>query len=230
MLYSKIKGIVAVFVICLAFTLIAGNLPYFAVDKSVATGEIRYIIDAGHGVPDGGAVGVDGTTEQELNLAVALKLSEQLDQNAITHILTRTDENSIYTDGQTIHAKKVSDIKKRIEIANENKSAPFLSIHMNSYPSNSVHGIQVFYNDSNADAKLLAEALQDAVNTALQPDNTKTVKTISKNVYLFSHIQNPAVLVECGFVSNSEELNKLKTVEYQELLAKTITGVLKGQG
>lgn len=230
MLYSKIKGIVAVFVICFAFTLIAGNLPYFAIEKSAAAGEIRYIIDAGHGIPDGGAVGVDGTTEQELNLAVALKLSEQLDQNTIPHILTRADENSIYTDGETIHAKKVSDIKKRIEIANENKNALFLSIHMNSYPSGSVHGIQVFYNDGNTEAKLLAGALQDAVNTALQPDNIKTVKTISKNVYLFSHIQNPTVLIECGFVSNSEELNKLKTVEYRELLAKTIAEVLKGQG
>lgn len=230
MIYSKIKGVVAVFLICFAFTLIAGNLPYFALDKSTSADNIRYIIDAGHGIPDGGAVGVDGTAEQELNLAIALKLSEQLDQRSVSHLLTRTDENSIYTEGETIHAKKVSDIKKRIEIANDNVATPFISIHMNSYPSSSVHGIQVFYKDGNTEAKSLADALQNAINSDIQPDNTKNVKTISKNVYLFSHTQNPAVLIECGFVSNSEELNKLKTDEYQEQLAKTIAEVLNAQG
>lgn len=227
---KKIQGVVAVLIICLVFSVIAGNMPYYIFDLNTSADHIQYILDAGHGIPDGGAVGVDGTTEQELNLAITLMLSEKLDQSGIAHILTRSDENSIYSEGETIHAKKVSDVRNRIAIADENAAVPLISIHMNSYPNNSVHGIQVFYNDGNAGSKELADALQAAFNTALQPDNAKTVKTISKNVYLFSHISNPAVLIECGFVSNSEELNKLKTEEYQSQLAQIIADVLAAQG
>lgn len=229
MIRKKIQGIVSVFIICTVFALIAVNATDL-LTQSTSTEGIRYILDAGHGLPDGGAVGVDGTTEQELNLAIALKLSEKLDQSGIAHVLTRSDENSIFSEGETIHAKKVSDIRNRIAIADENQAVPLVSIHMNSYPSSSVHGIQVFYNDGNAASKQLAEALQAAFNTTIQPENAKTVKTISKNVYLFSHISNPAVLIECGFVSNSEELNKLKTAEYQEQLAQVIADVLAAQG
>ncbi len=226
MLLRKIKGITAVFSICIVFSFFAGHLPHYFIFKNTSSKNVQYILDAGHGIPDGGAVGVDGTTEQELNLAITLKLSENLDQSMIPHILTRSDENSIYTEGETIHAKKVSDVRNRIAIAEKNSTIPVISIHMNSYPSSSVHGIQVFYTDGDPEAKRLADALQTAFNTSIQPDNGKTVKTISKNVYLFSHISNPAVLIECGFLSNSEELNKLKTADYQEQLAQVIADVL----
>lgn len=226
MLIRKIKGVAAVFTICIVFSVIASHLPYhFTVGTS--SNNIKYILDAGHGIPDGGAVGTDGTTEQELNLAITLKLSEKLDQHLIPHVLTRSDGNSIYTEGQTIHAKKVSDVKQRIKIADETPNIPLISIHMNSYPNSAVHGIQVFYTEGNTEAKTLADALQAAFNTSIQPENTKVVKPISKNVYLFSHISNPSVLIECGFLSNSAELNKLKTQEYQEQLAQIIADVLR---
>ena len=97
---------------------------------------------------------------------------------------------------------------------------------MNSYPSNSVHGIQVFYSEGNTQAKELADLLQASFNNTVQPQNTKATKPISKNVYLFSHIENPSILIECGFVSNSEELNQLKSENYQQQLAKLIADVL----
>lgn len=228
MLLRKIKGIAAVFAICILFALVAAQLPHDFWALNTSTKNIQYIIDAGHGVPDGGTVGKDGTTEQELNLAIAQKLSKILEENMVSHVLTRADENSIFTEGETIHAKKVSDVRRRIAIANETPATPVISIHMNSYPSQSVRGIQVFYNEGNTEAKKLAETLQSVFNAQIQPDNTKTIKTISKNIYLFSHINNPSVLIECGFLTNPDELQKLKTDEYQTTLAKLIADVLIG--
>lgn len=229
MLLNKIKGISAVFAISVLFALVAFNLQYRFQLKEASADETRYILDAGHGLPDGGTSGADGTTEQELNLAVTLKVSDALKSYSVPHILTRSDENSIFTEGETIHAKKVSDIRNRIAIAKENPAIPLISIHMNSYPDPSVRGIQVFYTADAPSAKALAEQLQLKFNSELQPENTKTVKTISKNIYLFSHIDNPSVLIECGFLSNSEELGKLKTAEYQEKLSALIAEVLAMQ-
>ncbi len=228
MLLRKIKGIAAVFAICILFALVATQLPHDFLALNTSTKGIQYIIDAGHGIPDGGTVGKDGTTEQELNIAIARKIAKKLEEHMVNHILTRSDENSIFTEGETIHAKKVSDVRNRIAIANETPATPLISIHMNSYPSESVHGIQVFYSEGDTEAKKLAETLQNAFNAQIQPDNTKTVKTISKNIYLFSHINNPSVLIECGFLTNPDELQKLKSNDYQETLATIITGVLIG--
>ena len=229
MLLNKIKGITAVFSISILFTLVAFNLHYQYQPKSTSGDEIHYILDAGHGIPDGGTSGADGTAEQELNLAVTLKISDFLNEYQIPHILTRSDENSIYTEGKTIHAKKVSDIRNRIAIADKNPHIPLISIHMNSYPDSSVRGIQVFYSANDSRAKELAEDLQLAFNTELQPENTKTIKTISQNIYLFSHVENPSVLIECGFLSNSQDLAALKTPEYQEQVSKIIAEVLATQ-
>lgn len=228
MLLKKIKGILAVFSICIAFALVASRLPSGILGLYTSSKNILYILDAGHGIPDGGAVGIDDTTEQEINLSITLKLSKKLDEAQVPHILTRTGENSVYTEGETIHAKKVSDIKHRIAIASEYPSTPVISIHMNSYPDTSVHGIQVFYGEGNTESKKLAESLQNAFNSQIQPYNIKTVKPISKNVYLFSHIGNPAVLIECGFLSNADELSLLKTPEYQDQLVDVIANALTG--
>lgn len=228
MLIRKIKGISAVFLICIVFTIVAVHLPTRFLGVHTSSKSVRFIIDAGHGIPDGGAVAEDGTTEQELNLAIVLKLSDELNKQKIAHRLTRSNENSIYTEGDTIHAKKVSDIKQRITVANETPTIPLISIHLNSFPNRSVCGIQVFYKEGDDESKKLAEALQRAFNAQIQPENTKTIKPISKNIYLFSNIPNPSVLIECGFLSNQEDLEMLKTDEYQEQLALVISKVLAG--
>lgn len=226
MLLRKIKGIISVFSVCLVFTLIAGSSTQWGLNQSTDGKEIKYIIDAGHGIPDGGAVADDGTTEQQLNLAIADKLRIALKTKGTECLMTREDENSIFTEGQSIHEKKVSDIKNRVKLAQKFSQIPLISIHMNSYPDEDVRGLQVFYKAGDDTSKNMAADLQKAINERLQPQNPKTIKEISSNVYLFSHIENPSVLIECGFLSNAEELNDLKSSEYQTKLANVIADCL----
>ena len=131
------------------------------------------IIDAGHGLPDGGAVANDGTIESDINLEIALKLAKSLSSAGFKCLLTRNDKESIYSDGETIHAKKVSDIKERIKIANAEKSALFISIHMNTYTSPDVYGAQVFYKSDSELSKSVATELQRVINLKFQPENEK---------------------------------------------------------
>lgn len=221
MLLRKIKGITIVFSICVLFALTATQIQYFS-NERVSANNVSFIIDPGHGIPDGGAVGTDGTAEQELNLAISLKLSEKLKNLGFPNILTRTDENSIYAEGETIHEKKVSDINQRIKIANDYKGIPLISIHMNTFPNQSVKGIQVFYSSKNEQSMNLAKKIQAALNENFQSEKPRVIKPIPKNIYLFSHIDNPAIIIECGFISNNDELKLLKGNEYQENLADTI--------
>lgn len=227
---KRVQGITAVFLICIAFSMVAGSLFSHEVVRGVGTKNTRYILDPGHGDPDGGAVGLDGTTEQQLNLDIALLIAERLNAESIPFVLTRNNSSSIYSEGKSIHQKKVSDIRNRIQIANQNKDSIMVSIHMNSFPNHDIRGIQVFYSDRNTVAYDIAEKIQSAVNRDLQPQNPKKTKEISSNIYLFSHIDNPSVLVECGFISNECDLTNLKKKEYQEMLANTISEVLAAYG
>ena len=226
MLLRKIKGIISVFSVCLVFTLVAGYSTQWGLYQSTDGKEIDFIIDAGHGMPDGGAVAADGTTEQQLNLAIAQKLHAALNKNGAGTLMIREDESSVYSEGESIHAKKVSDIKNRVKLAKEFPDIPLISIHMNSYPDESVYGLQVFYKSGDEVSKKIATDIQTAINEKIQPQNPKTIKTISPNVYLFSHIENPSILIECGFLSNPKELNDLKSAEYQDKLANVIADCL----
>ena len=226
MLLNKIKGVLIVFMICIAFTFVVSRMTRYVSMKETAGETVQYIIDPGHGIPDGGAVASDGTTEQELNLAIAQKVEKLLKSKKISVILSRSDENSIYTEGETVHAKKVSDIRNRIALASKYENVPLISIHLNTFPDRSVSGTQVFYKDGDDTSRLLAQRLQDAFNQQLQEDNAKVIKPISKNVYLFSHVENPSILIECGFISNDDELKKLKTEEYQNKIAEIIVNAL----
>ena len=225
MLFKKIKGVTIVFSICVLFALAATQIQYFS-NERVSANNVSFIIDPGHGIPDGGAVGADGTAEQELNLAISLKLSKKIKALGFSNVLTRTDENSIYTEGDTIHEKKVSDINQRIKIANDYKDIPLISIHMNTFPNQSVKGIQIFYSSINEQSMDLAKKIQTALNEKFQSEKPRVIKPIPKNIYLFSHINNPSIIIECGFISNNEELKLLKDDEYQKNLADTIATAL----
>ena len=181
---------------------------------------VRVIIDPGHGEPDGGAVGTDGTTEQELNLKIAQKTYALFSDG--TALLTRNDSSSIYKEGSTIRAKKISDMNERVKIAQRYPDALIVSIHMNTYPNESVHGCQVFYRDSDETSKRIAAALQQSINEKMQPSQPKNIKPIAKNLYLFKNTDNASVLIECGFLTNAGDLKKMKDETYQEALAKLI--------
>lgn len=184
------------------------------------------LIDAGHGYPDGGAVASDGTVESEINLAIADKLYKILNNSGVRCSMIRSGNEGIYTEGSSIHEKKVSDIRNRVKIAKSNPQSLIISIHMNTYPDPNVHGTQVFYKADSELSRVLAEELQNVINTKFQSDNCKKTKVIPTNIYFFKNIQNDCVLVECGFLTNSNDLNKLKNDEFQTDLATQIAEII----
>jgi N-acetylmuramoyl-L-alanine amidase len=178
------------------------------------------ILDAGHGLPDEGATGFFATTEQAINLSITLKLQKLAEQSGSKVILTRSDENGIYsTDSKSIRNKKISDIKNRVKIGNESSADIFVSLHLNKYPPSGIYrGWQTFYQANNERSKLLAECIQTNVNKNIEFDNNRVPHKIS-GVYIMDHVEIPTVIIECGFLSNQEETALLKTDAYQNKLA-----------
>lgn len=180
------------------------------------------ILDAGHGYPDGGATGDDGTLESNLNLEIVLKLQEYLESSGTTVLLTRSDENGIYdTDSSSIRNKKVSDMNNRVKIANESNAEIFISIHMNKLPQKQYSGWQTFYKNTDETSKNIANEIQNSLNSYMGKENNRQIKSIS-GIYLTKNVEIPLVLVECGFLSNEEEKNLLKNKIYQEKIAWSI--------
>ncbi len=180
------------------------------------------ILDAGHGNPDGGAVGNDGSIEAELNLEIVLKLQKLLEASNCTVILTRSDENGIYeADANTIRKQKISDMKSRAFIANNSNAEAFISIHMNKLEQEKYSGWQTFYKNEDETSKKIAHSIQLSLNHFIKKENSRTIKSISE-IYLTKNVDIPLVLVECGFLSNDEENKLLQTEKYQDELAWSI--------
>lgn len=185
------------------------------------------VLDAGHGLPDGGAVAEDGTYESQINLSIVEKLQKLLEASSCTVILTRSDENGIYElDADTIRKKKVSDMKNRVEIANNSEAEIFVSIHLNKFPSPKYSGWQTFYKPDNESSLKLSTTIQDNLNYAIQKENKRVPEKVP-DIYFAKNLELPFTIVECGFLSNSAECELLKTEEYQEKLAWGIyTGIM----
>ncbi len=177
------------------------------------------VIDAGHGKPDEGAVGVYGTTEEAINLKIAFKLQALIEQSGGIVYLTRSDENGIYSDNSApLSQKKVSDIKNRVSIGNQEDVDIFVSIHLNKYPENIYSGWQTFYQDGNEESVRLANCIQEGLNNSISTPNTRVPLPL-KGIYIMDHVVNPTVTVECGFLSNEVESKKLEEDTYQDNLA-----------
>lgn len=176
---------------------------------------------------DGGAVSSTGITEAELNLKIALKLQELLEQSGATVILTRSDENALYEiDDDTLKEKKVSDTKNRVTIGNESSADIFVSIHMNKISESEYSGWQTFYSVESEEGRILSECIQNALNETLNKENTRLPKSIN-NIYIVNNVTIPLCLVECGFLSNPDELSLLVQDDYQDMLAFGIyTGII----
>lgn len=187
------------------------------------------IIDAGHGGDDGGAIGIDGTVEKDINLDIALKLEKLLKFYGFDVIMTRTEDIMTCDDGlDSLRKRKVSDIHNRFDVLEKNPNAVFISIHQNKFEDNSQHGTQVFYSGNNDESKLLAESIQNSIVSVLQPDNSRVVKKSGSGIYLLYHAKLPAVLVECGFISNPAEVKKLNDENYRMKIAILIAdGLIK---
>ena len=191
-------------------------------ESSPISRENVIIIDAGHGGEDGGATSCTGILESQFNLEIALRLNDLMHLLGLKTIMIRTTDISVYTQGSTIAAKKISDLKERVRIVNETENAFLVSIHQNIFADSQYHGAQVFYNE---ESKYMAERLQTTLVTALNPGSRRKSKSAS-GVYLMQHIQRPGLLVECGFLSNPEEEGKLRTGEYQKKLCCVIAATI----
>ena len=181
------------------------------------------IIDAGHGGEDGGAVGKNGVYEKELNLLIASDLRDMLRANGINVIMTREEDIMLYDKNADYKGrKKMLDLAARLKIAESYEDCVFVSIHMNSFPQEKYSGLQVYYSGNSEDSLALADKIQLSVCEYLQKDNTRKTKKASGNIYLLDRIRSPAVLIECGFLSNSEECSLLCTEEYRRKLTMSI--------
>ncbi len=181
------------------------------------------VVDPGHGGEDGGAVARDGTVESGLNLQVALRVNDLLRFLGQDTVLTRREDISIYSDGaQTLHQKKVSDLKNRVALVNGLPNAVLISIHQNSLPgSPKTHGAQVFYNGVEP-ASTLAASTQERLNQSVNAGSGKTPKRISNSIYLTKNVTAPAIIVECGFLSNTGDTARLQEPGYQLRLATAV--------
>ena len=173
----------------------------------------KVIIDAGHGGVDGGATSCTGVLESQINLEIALKLDDLMHLLGYDTIMIRTTDCSVYTQGKTIAAKKVSDLKERVRIANQTENAMLISIHQNQFTDSRYSGAQVFYAKTSG-SEQLAKQMQASFIETLNSGSKRQVKKAS-GIYLMEHIQCTGVLIECGFLSNPEEEANLRRGEYQ---------------
>jgi len=228
-LFNKRKVLVVALLILLCVGFTGAGYKIFISKKTFLPGETKtIIIDAGHGSPDGGAVGSSGVLEKDLNLSIAKKLQEFAEQGGFNVILTRSDDNGIYDISGNIRSKKNSDLKNREKLIKNSKADAFVSIHMNKFPQSKYSGPQVFYSGNNEKSKDLAEYIQESVIEALTPVSKREIKKADGSIYLLKNAKLPAVLVECGFLSNEEEQRKLLDTAYQKQVAWAIyCGIIK---
>ena len=187
--------------------------------------KMRVVIDAGHGGADPGKVGVNGALEKDINLKIARKLQDFLELQDIEVILTRDSDAGLYDEDAS--NKKVQYMKRRVELIENADPAVVVSVHQNSYHEEYVHGAQTFYYDGSEQGKALAEKIQQTLLNGVDENNTRVAKANS-SYYLLKKTSYPIVIVECGFLSNNEEAEKLESDSYQEKLAWAIhLGVLQ---
>lgn len=185
------------------------------------------IIDAGHGGEDGGAIGKNGVYEKELNLEISMLLSSMLTERGYDVVLTRSEDILLYDKNSDYKGrKKELDLAARVEIASNYKNCIFISIHMNAFSDSKYSGLQVYYSSNNANSKILADTVQNLVKEALQPSNNRKTKQ-GDGLFVLDRIESPAVLIECGFLSNYEECEKLCNEEYQKKLAFIISTAIE---
>ena len=190
-------------------------------DVQSVSGEAGYImiIDAGHGGEDGGAVAANGTLESDINLDVALRLKALADFWGVSSIMTREESAIDYPeDAASLSQMKKADQNARLSLIVSTPGAVLVSIHQNYYPSDKPSGIQVFYGNVEG-SQLLAEIMQGNLTEQLAPDNRRVAAPIDTGIYLMREADCPAVLVECGFLSNPAERDKLENPEYRGKLA-----------
>lgn len=178
------------------------------------------VIDAGHGGEDGGASIYGGAPEKELNLLIASDLRDMLEAIGLKVVMTRSEDVLLYDKNSDYHGhKKSMDLANRLKIARETPNSILVSIHMNAFPETKYSGLQVYYSKNDEGSLSLALAVQEINQKIISPQNTRKVKQAGSNIYLLDRFESPAILIECGFLSNDSERQLLNSAEYRQKLA-----------
>ena len=196
-----------------------GNAVYTWSKQAAKEQRYTIVIDPGHGGNDPGKIGGNDVPEKDVNLAISLKLKDILEQNDCKVIMTRETDQGLYQDGDT--NKKIADLHARCRIINDSGADAVISIHQNSFTSESSKGAQVFYQTTSEKGKVLAEILQEQLVSGLDPENNRVAKANS-DYYMLKNTQAPMVIVECGFLSNTQEAELLTQEAYQRRVAWTV--------
>jgi len=192
-----------------------------SVNTSNVKNTVTVVLDAGHGGRDGGAVGVSGILEKDLNLAIVIKTKEYLTAKGYAVVLTR-EKDELLSDGGG-GSNKQKDLRARVNTVKETENAIFISVHMNRFPDSSVKGITFYYSPNHPDSHRLADSIHRKMLETIQPDNRRPMKEATSSIYVLHHTAVPAVLVECGFLSNALEEAMLHDETYQNALAAMIS-------
>lgn len=218
-------AVLAALMAAAAFSVIAqyrGAFPIISV-FSGGSGSSTLVLDAGHGGMDGGAVAADGTAEQDINLSIAMRCRELAELCGVPTVMTREDAQSLrYDPEKTIRQNKVADIRARAEITQSAGNPMFVSVHLNKFTDAAYRGAQVFWSKNNADGKTLAECIQSSLISGVNDGNQRAAKQAADGIWLMKTLTCPAVIVECGFLSNAQEAERLKQEAYQQKLALCI--------
>lgn len=218
-----LTGVILVLLILMTFKIIS-SLSLETHSVPAVPGK-TVIIDAGHGGVDGGAVASSGILEKDLNLQIALYLKHRLEEQDVTVIMVRENDLSLHDpSADSIRNKKRSDLKHRLELMNAHPDALVVSIHQNTFTESQYRGAQMFYGVHHPQSPIVAQYIQDAIVAELQPDNQRKIKKAPSSVFLLQHATPAMVLIECGFLSNPEELALLSSDSYQQQMAAAICG------
>lgn len=209
--------LIYIFLMFFAFS----NIERFAKVGADAAQNVTVVIDAGHGGEDGGAV-ANGIIEKDINLSISRKLAALLSASGYKVREIRKTDVMVNTEGETTRERKVSDMKNRLAVFNENEGNIVISIHQNKFPQEKYNGTQVFYSTNNDNSAVLAESIRESVVSLIQPENERETKPAGKEIYLLHNAEIPAVIVECGFLSNYNEAKLLETEKYQQKIAFAI--------
>ncbi|MBQ7407296.1 MAG: N-acetylmuramoyl-L-alanine amidase [Clostridia bacterium] len=216
------------YVICISFLLLCLAVAFStekeeAVFASYPVKSVKTIVlDAGHGGEDCGAIGKNGVFEKDLNLLITKELGRQLSELGYEVLYTRKEDHLLYKEEENIKGlRKIYDLKNRVKFASEKENAIFVSIHMNAFSDEKYSGLQVFFSKNHEQSRALANAVQLQVKEKIQPENRRSIKE-GTGMYLMENLYCPAILIECGFLSNAEECEKLCEKEYQNKLCFSI--------
>lgn len=215
---KKLELLMGILLVAAAFFLAQNGAKLVQSSKAKAT-TLCIVIDAGHGGIDPGKIGINNALEKDINLEIALKLEQKLEAAGIKIVMTRTDDTGLYSESST--NKKVEDMQERCKLIAESEPVFTVSIHQNSYVTEDIKGAQVFYYGQSEVGKELAETLQESLISLVDPDNHRQAKA-NESYYLLKKTTSPTVIVECGFLSNSDEAALLVTSDYQDILVDAI--------